>query len=88
MVARYGGEEFALILPETGLADATRIAEEARRAVAELKILHARAPAAARVSISAGVSVLDGDMTAQQLILAADRNLFEAKRLGRNRVAS
>ena len=86
MVARYGGEEFALILPETGLADATRIAEEARRAVAELKILHARAPAAARVSISAGVALLDGDMSAQQLIRTADRNLFEAKRQGRNRV--
>lgn len=88
MVARYGGEEFALILPETTSADAARIAEEARRAVAELKMLHASAPAAAQISISAGVAVLDGDMSAQQLIRAADRNLFEAKRLGRNRVVS
>jgi len=90
MTARYGGEEFALILPETDSGDAARIAEAARSAVAQLRIEHGRPPAAAYVSISGGVAVLSraDDISAAQLIMAADQRLFEAKRLGRNRVVS
>jgi diguanylate cyclase (GGDEF)-like protein len=58
MAARYGGEEFVMILPETGLIGAIRIAEAAREAVAKLGIRHAHSAAAAIVSISGGVSVL------------------------------
>jgi diguanylate cyclase (GGDEF)-like protein len=65
MVARYGGEEFAIILPDTELAAAARIAEAARSAVARLNIAHAHSPAASYVSISGGVAVLlgKGDLT-------------------------
>ncbi len=90
IVARYGGEEFAIILPETGIKGAMRVAETARQAVAQLKIPHAYSPAGPHVSISGGVAatVWKGEDTAQQLITAADRMLYEAKRLGRNRVIS
>ena len=89
MAARYGGEEFAMILPDTGIG-ATQIAEAARDAVAQLSIPHERSPAAPYVSISGGISLLPqkADSTAKQLISAADRNLFQAKRLGRNRMVS
>jgi diguanylate cyclase (GGDEF)-like protein len=90
MAARYGGEEFAMILPDTELIGAARIAEAARDAVAQLRIPHERSPAAPYVTISGGVAVLlpNIDSTAQQLISAADESLFLAKRLGRNRMVS
>lgn len=90
MVARYGGEEFAMILPDTDLIGAAQIAEAARDAIAQLRIPHAQSPAALFVSISGGVAVLlpNIDMTAQQLIMAADQNLYQAKHLGRNRIVS
>jgi diguanylate cyclase (GGDEF)-like protein len=88
--ARYGGEEFALILPDTDRAGAIRIAEAARQAVARLNVLHAYSHVAPHVSISCGVSVLPAgvEMDAAQLIAAADRNLYQAKHQGRNRVVS
>lgn len=90
MAARYGGEEFAIILPDTELPGATHVAEAAREAVAHLKVLHGRSPTTPHISISAGVAVLllEIDMTAPQLIAAADRALYQAKRLGRNQVIS
>lgn len=88
MAARYGGEEFALILPDTDAAGAIQVAEAARVAVADLKMIHVRSTSSPHVSISAGVAVLqlEADMTARQLIAAADQCLYQAKGAGRNRV--
>jgi diguanylate cyclase (GGDEF)-like protein len=88
MAARYGHEEFALILPDTELNGAVRIAEAAREAVAQLRIPHAHSAAAPFVSISGGVAVLLGNGDAEQLITAADESLFKAKHSGRNRMVS
>ncbi len=83
MAARYGGEEFALILPDSDLNGATRIAEAARDAIAELRIPHAYSLVAPYVSISAGVAILLANNDAEQLITAADQTLFLAKKSGR-----
>jgi diguanylate cyclase (GGDEF)-like protein len=90
MAARYGGEEFAMILPDTELTGAARIAEAARDAVARLRIPHEHSAAATYMSISGGVAVMgrNVDLTAQQLAAAADQALYEAKHLGRNRIVS
>ncbi|WP_088348195.1 MULTISPECIES: diguanylate cyclase [Rhodomicrobium] len=90
LAARYGGEEFVMILPNTDLAGATRIAEAIRSAVEQMNIPHPRSPVGPFVSISGGVAVFlsDTEMSAQQLITAADDKLFRAKRLGRNRMVS
>jgi diguanylate cyclase (GGDEF)-like protein len=90
IAARYGGEEFAMILPDTELVGAARIAEGAREAIAQLKIPHEHSPASPCCSISGGVAVLLPaiDMTAQQLIAAADQALYQAKHLGRNQLVS
>jgi len=88
VVARYGGEEFAIILPETEVRGATRVAEAARQAVAQLKLRHEYSPAGPHVSISGGVAatVWQGETTAKLLVAAADKLLYEAKHLGRNRM--
>lgn len=90
LAARYGGEEFALILPETELDSATRIAEEIRSTVAELRLPHARSKVAPHITLSAGVVVYQpgANMTADQLIAAADSALYQAKHLGRNRIVA
>ncbi len=90
MAARYGGEEFAIILPETGMSDALRVAEAAREAVARLGIAHEKSPTAPHVSISGGIAVLlhNGNNSAAQLIMEADQCLYRAKHLGRNRMVA
>ena len=91
LAARYGGEEFAIILPDTGLAAATRIAENARMAVAELGIVHEHSRGALCVSISGGIAILQSENSATsavQLIQQADQALYRAKRNGRNQMAT
>jgi two-component system cell cycle response regulator len=85
--ARYGGEEFTIVLPETSLEGATALAETIRERVEahEFVFQAERIP----MTISLGCAKLDAnDRSAQDLIQRADEKLYEAKRLGRNRVCS
>jgi diguanylate cyclase (GGDEF)-like protein len=88
-VARYGGEEFAALLPATDAAGAQAIAERMRVAVEALNVPHTGA-AGGRVTISVGSATVQAQetMSKDTLIAAADAGLYEAKRTGRNRVAS
>ena len=89
LVARYGGEEFALLLPGLDIERATALADEARRAIEDLVIAHAEAPCGL-VTISIGVESLvpEQDQSAADLVEAADRALYAAKRRGRNTVVA
>ncbi|MEH3055378.1 MAG: GGDEF domain-containing protein [Patulibacter minatonensis] len=84
IVGRYGGEEFAFVLPCTG-DDATILAERLRSAVASEPVDTCEGPITVTVSI--GVAVYDHDDAHLSATLGrADLALYEAKRLGRNRV--
>ena len=84
--ARYGGEEFAVLLPGADIYIALRVAERLRSAVEKLQIAHVGA-SAGFVSISIGAaSVLPEEDLQQDVVERADAALYQAKRLGRNRV--
>jgi diguanylate cyclase (GGDEF)-like protein len=89
VVARYGGEEFALLLPGIDIERATALADEARSSIQDLLITHAEASSGI-VTISVGVETLvpKPDQPAADLVEAADRALYAAKRRGRNAVVT
>lgn len=90
LVARFGGEEFAMLLPETSLSGAIAAAERRVAAVRALAVAHAQSDVAPHVTMSFGVSacVPTQTLTSDRLVEAADAALYEAKSLGRDRVAS
>ncbi|MGF6993525.1 diguanylate cyclase (GGDEF)-like protein [Paraburkholderia sp. GAS32] len=88
LAARYGGEEIAVLLPNTDVARAVAIADNIRSAIRSLEIEHSGNPTGF-VTISAGVDAripIRGAGEPTELILAADKALYEAKNMGRNRV--
>lgn len=88
LMARFGGEEFACVLPDTDVEGALRIAAMAQEAVRALAIPHPASPVASVVTVSIGVSGLVAEVGTPQALLieSADRALYRAKRLGRNRI--
>jgi two-component system cell cycle response regulator len=83
VLCRYGGEEFAIILPEITLSGAKYTAEELRELVSSEPFTVMGQTLS--ITISAGVASARGG-SAESLVQAADRALYRAKSLGRNRV--
>ena len=84
-VARYGGEEFAILLPSTPKAGAVRLADKIRLGVerARIGVDGGRSP----LTVSLGVATFPGDASEPDaLVECADRALYLAKGLGKNRV--
>jgi len=84
VLARYGGEEFALVLPETDIHGAQRLAEALRLMVSQARFDFQEEHI--QVTISIGVAMRADSENATDLIRRADAKLYEAKRAGRNRV--
>lgn len=88
-VVRFGGEEFLMVLPETSLDGAVRLAERIRSGIAATPIRCREIDIP--VTASFGVAELAGDpedpgQATENLLRVADRALYEAKDAGRNRV--
>ncbi|MBE8718056.1 diguanylate cyclase [Cellvibrio polysaccharolyticus] len=83
---RYGGEELLLLMPNTDGSGAIQAAERVRESVIRLALQHVKSPHGI-LTVSGGIASEDF-MTQDQLIAAADKALYFAKSLGRNRTAS
>lgn len=87
IACRYGGEEFCILLPQTSLSEAGVIAERMRQKVTETDYPYGKAQPRGTVSISIGISTFGKHIdTAESVIAAADRALYTAKSMGKNRI--
>jgi diguanylate cyclase (GGDEF)-like protein len=86
LVARYGGEEFVVLLPATGSFGAATVAKRLHETVSSLRLEHPRS-VSGRTTVSIGFATSDGltQISSMELIRAADRALYRAKGMGRNR---
>jgi diguanylate cyclase (GGDEF)-like protein len=89
-VYRYGGEELLIVLPEQTIDSAELAGERLRRAVESAGLVHSNNPPHGVVTLSIGIAAYTGGRacTIDAMIAEADAALYEAKRCGRNRVAT
>jgi diguanylate cyclase (GGDEF)-like protein len=88
ILCRYGGEEFALVLPDSTLNDAETRADDLRSKVRMLALSY-RETALGPITCSIGIAEFPVDgSTAQELFRVADKCLYDAKALGRDRTAT
>ncbi len=80
--ARFGGEEFIVLLPDTDLDGAVRIAERLRRVTEEANL-----QGIPQITVSIGVLQISAENTMDDLLVEVDKKMYEAKAGGRNRVA-
>jgi len=85
MVARYGGEEFAVLLPNTNTEGALRALKKVQKRTAETTYQY-DGISRPMPTFSAGLSLYKPGETPSNLIERADKALYQAKRLGRNRI--
>lgn len=88
LAARYGGEEFVIVLGNTSKEGVKTVASTIQRNIADMNIEHKSSGVAPYVTCSAGaVTVLPSKtFSTQDLLLAADQNLYQAKANGKNQV--
>jgi diguanylate cyclase (GGDEF)-like protein len=89
LVARYGGEEFAVIMPNTHTFGAIHVANMIQAGVRDLQIVHEGSAINDYVTLSLGVATITPtlDFSPTDLILKADKALYQAKAGGRNYIA-
>ncbi|MEA5593952.1 PleD family two-component system response regulator [Rivularia sp. UHCC 0363] len=88
LVARYGGEEFAVIMPNTPAPGAVHVAALMQSGVRELQVEHFDSDISNYVTLSLGVAttIPNCKSSPSDLILTADKALYQAKQEGRNRI--
>jgi diguanylate cyclase (GGDEF)-like protein len=82
---RYGGEEFAVVMPDSGEATATTVAERIRSRIAAWRSGEAHFKGL-QITTSIGFALSDPSTSMDDLLARADRALYEAKEAGKNQV--
>ncbi|MCC5615119.1 PleD family two-component system response regulator [Nostoc sp. CHAB 5836] len=90
LVARYGGEEFAVIMPYTHASGAVHIAAAIQAGVKDLQIVHDGSTVSQYVTLSMGIATVvpSWESSPSDLIVQADKALYQAKTGGRDRFIS
>lgn len=88
MLARLGGEEFGLLMPETGHEGAHELCERIRQRIKEMELPMTSKVRNLTISIGLTTVTVDAETSFDNLYIAADRALYEAKRQGRNRTCA
>lgn len=89
IAVRYGGEEFVIILPNTGINGALRVAERIRQNIVSLAIKHADSSVSEVVTLSQGIAEMKTiNDTVYECLRKADQSLYKAKNNGRNTIDS
>jgi diguanylate cyclase (GGDEF)-like protein len=83
---RFGGDEFLVLLPETDIAGAFVVAEKIRSGTEEVGLTVTGAATDTSVSIGL-VSHPEDGLSAEELMIAADRAMYQAKSLGKNQIS-
>ncbi len=85
--ARYGGEEFCILLPNTGLPDAVKVAEQVRTELAARALKNAKSNETyGSLTLSIGVAEFRFGEKLDDFVKRGDRALYRAKQSGRNKV--
>ncbi|MCC0179140.1 diguanylate cyclase [Waterburya agarophytonicola K14] len=87
LAARYGGEEFGIILPNTDVDGAVKVAQNIQQNIRKLKLVHAASEASTYISLSMGISSIipSPKVLPSFLISQVDSVLYQAKKAGRDR---
>jgi diguanylate cyclase (GGDEF)-like protein len=83
---RFGGDEFVVLLPETDIVGAFVVAEKVRAGAEEVGMALGATEALTSVSIGL-VSHPEDGLSAEELMSAADRAMYQAKKLGKNQIS-
>lgn len=86
VVARLGGEEFAVVAPNMDEDMLMKLAERIRKAIASMAVMSGNVRL--KITTSVGLAVWDKRESGEEFYRRADRLLYQAKRMGRNRVCA
>ena len=85
-LSRFGGEEFAILLLETPLAGAFKVAENLRKAISRLRWRQSKTGKdVGQITMSIGIASIKPNESVEALLGRCDEALYQAKSLGRNR---
>ena len=87
IAARYGGDEFVLLLPKAQTSEAAGVVQRIREEYFSASAALLNRPEGVRMSVGIGSVRESQSASADQLIAAADKALYDAKGAGRDRIA-